>query len=98
MRGTGLGSEILDIIKKKYDGKCIVLNAEVPDDKADNSRQRVSRIKFYEKNGFKDAECGYKDISGEYVTLYSGYEFPYGSFCLICNSYPAKFYGTKAGY
>lgn len=53
-RGNGYGSKIIDEIKALYPNRVIALVIEDTTDKsADNLEQRISRLKFYEANGFK---------------------------------------------
>ena len=53
-RGKGYGSDILAMIKDSNPGCRIALNSEAPDETAANYLQRLDRIRFYEKNGFRD--------------------------------------------
>jgi len=53
-RSKGYGSKILDQIKKMNPDKIITLAIEDTEDKsADNAVERMKRLSFYEKNGFK---------------------------------------------
>ncbi len=57
MRNGGYGTEILDMLKERYSGKRIYLEAEKPDEHAENNAERLRRIGFYARNGFE--HCGY---------------------------------------
>ena len=65
LRGRGLGSEILQFVIKRYQGKRIFLAREPLDDNADNAEQRRKRRDFYLKNGFDDLPI--KIIENNYV-------------------------------
>jgi len=50
-RGKGVGSAIISALKKKYSGGRLFLALEELDAASENYSQRLSRRKFYEKNG-----------------------------------------------
>ena len=52
-RSKGYGSSVLEAIKKRYEGKLLFGEVEPIDDNADNNEQRIRRIDFYLRNGFK---------------------------------------------
>ncbi len=52
-RGRGLGSAVLEEVKKKYIGKRLFLALEPLDERASNYTQRQRRSRFYAKHGFK---------------------------------------------
>lgn len=52
-RHLGIGGTILSDLKEKYVGKRIFLLAEELDPKYDNYEERLTRLRFYEKNGFQ---------------------------------------------
>lgn len=55
IRGRGYGSEALRLVKRLYPGYRFSLNAEAPDETANNNTQRLERVAFYNKNGFTDS-------------------------------------------
>ena len=57
LRGRGYGSSVLSALKKRYRGCRIFLAREQLDKDADNYEQRVSRHRFYQKNGLVDFPC-----------------------------------------
>ena len=74
MRSNGYGSKIIRwIINNKEDN--IVLNIEEVDEKYNNYEQRLSRQKFYLKNGFIDTKYDIKDKNNIYDVLYRGNNF-----------------------
>jgi len=69
IRSKGIGTKIFEWLKAKYPDKEITLNIEPIDETANNAEQRVKRMHFYEKQGFKDSGYILKDTSGEYYIL-----------------------------
>ncbi len=65
LRNGGYGSCVLSLLKERYCGKRIYLEAEKPDEHAENNQERLRRIGFYNRNGFE--HCGY-DITEFGVT------------------------------
>ena len=55
-RGTGIGSEILQRMRKHYDGKGVFLEIESVYEDCDNKAQRIRRKHFYEKCGMTSME------------------------------------------
>ena len=53
VRSCGYGSQTLEILKKIYDGKKLIIEIEDPDVPSKNREQRIKRKNFYLKNGFK---------------------------------------------
>ena len=56
IRSKGYGSRILAAIVDDCAGIPVGLNVEMPDEGASNAAQRVARVRFYERNGFRDAD------------------------------------------
>ena len=50
-RGTGIGTEILRLMRQQYAGKCVFLEIESAYEDCDNRDQRIRRKHFYEKCG-----------------------------------------------
>ena len=57
LRGRGYGSRVLSSLKERYRDCRIFLAREQLDKDADNYEQRVSRHRFYQKNGLVDFPC-----------------------------------------
>lgn len=55
-RGTGIGSEILRLMKEQYPDKGVFLEIESVYEPCDNREQRLRRKAFYEKCGMKSME------------------------------------------
>jgi GNAT superfamily N-acetyltransferase len=69
LRGKGYGSAILEYLKQDNPGKPIILNVEPLDERADNVKQRIDRLRFYEKNGFYDTGYNIKEVGGTFRIL-----------------------------
>lgn len=59
-RSKGYGGTALAKLAEVYGGHQIVLDMERMDENADNYNQRLRRLVFYEKNGFRRAYVGFK--------------------------------------
>lgn len=55
-RSAGVGSHIIDWVKKQFNNKTLVADVENLDANASNNEQRMHRLKFYYKNGFRDGK------------------------------------------
>ncbi|TSO26707.1 GNAT family N-acetyltransferase [Lactobacillus sp. LL6] len=72
LRGHGYGSQILTMLENKYQDKAIVIDIEPVVPTAKNYKQRISRLKFYERNGFHRTDQKLKDQDGEFEALTTG--------------------------
>ena len=54
LRGSGIGSQAIELIREKYNDRRVFLEIEKPLKEADNYDQRLKRKHFYLKNGLKD--------------------------------------------
>lgn len=91
-RGQGYGSMVLEKIKERYPDKTIFLEVESPIISEENYRQRIKRIKFYQRNGFDktdlrviNEDCKFSILSSNGKLDYKEYlkfNFKiYGRFC-----------------
>jgi len=55
-RGTGVGSEILMLMRRHYEGKGVFLEIESVYEDCENKTERIRRKHFYEKCGMKSME------------------------------------------
>ena len=55
-RGTGIGSEILALMRQHYAGKGVFLEIESVYEDCENKAERIRRKHFYEKAGMKSME------------------------------------------
>ena len=90
LRGKGLGSEVINIVKQKYN-KPFVLEVELP-----TNLETVKRIRFYERLGFKTLEGLYmqppytKDLENVRMNIMTNGEklsFDYIKQTLYCKVY-----------
>lgn len=69
-RGKGYGTKILDIIKKKYCDKTVCLLIEdTTITSADNFKERIKRLAFYERNGFTKLGIKIDELGVKYELL-----------------------------
>ena len=68
-RARGFGPATLDALKSRYEDKKIILAIEEMDERADNYEERVRRLKFYEKNGFRLSEYKLREVTMVYDLL-----------------------------
>ncbi|MBP2057935.1 GNAT superfamily N-acetyltransferase [Lactobacillus colini] len=72
LRGHGYGSRILSLLEDKYPGKQLVIDIEPITKSAKNYRQRVNRLKFYNRNGFHLTNQKLKDQDGSFSVMTTG--------------------------
>lgn len=75
LRGHGYGTKILSLLEEMYPDKAIVIDIEPVVPSAKNYQQRVSRLRFYERNGFHRTDQKLKDQDGEFEALTTGKSF-----------------------
>ena len=69
-RNCGYGKKILDLLKKKYADRAIVLLIEdTADVDADNYEQRIRRLHFYEANKYKQLHININEAGVDYELL-----------------------------
>lgn len=95
LRGHGYGSKILQMLKDKYEDRQIVLDIEPLNPNADNYRQRVSRLKFYQKNGWRRTHQMLKDQDGQFEALVDNAYFDKKDFAKTLNEMSLGFYQFK---
>lgn len=71
-RGKGTGTQIVEAVKEKYNGRKIFLAREQLDEKAENYGQRVKRREFYIRCGLTDMPCRIKEASMIYDVMGTG--------------------------
>lgn len=74
-RSRGYGAEALQKMTRLYDGYQIVLDMERMDEGADNYAQRLRRLAFYERNGYRRAEVGFRYYKMDLEIMCSRGEF-----------------------
>lgn len=95
MRGHGYGTKILTMLENKYPDKAIVIDIEPVVPSAKNYQQRVSRLKFYERNGFHRTDQKLKDQDGEFEALTTGKRFNKSGFVKALKQMSFGFYQFK---
>ena len=68
----GLGSDIINIVKKQANGKTIFLDCEAVYPGCSNRAERVKRQCFYEKNGFRVVGSMHKWREENFQTMVFG--------------------------
>ena len=95
MRGQGYGSKILTTLEGKFPNKQIVIDIEPVIVEAKNYKQRVSRLKFYERNGFHRTNQKLKDPEGDFEALTTGEKLDKNGFIKILRQMSFGFYQAK---
>ncbi len=72
LRGKGYGSEAIKELVKNYSGKKLFLALEDWREEAENSKQRLKRHAFYERNGMKDLPYRLREAKVVYALMGSG--------------------------
>ena len=93
-RNSGYGSAILDSIRRKYDGKDVVLLIESLHEECDNLDIRIRRKGFYLRNGFRDTGLIQSSCGGEanYEILNTKEQFSEEAYRSMLADYPFKSY------
>lgn len=89
-RSKGVGSSVLRYLEKRHKGKIMTADIEVPYAEADNIGQRIKRLRFYEKNGYKHTGMGYSCAGVDYAILCKNGEFNEPLFRMV---YDKMFFG-----
>ncbi len=94
LRGKGMGTDALELIKDKYRNKRLFLESELPDEHNPNNVQQLRRLAFYKRCGFRVVgnpvsvfnnrfllmSCGEGISFDEYVAVLTGV---FGSFVAL---------------
>ncbi len=92
LRGNGYGSKILHMLEEKYPEQQIVLDIEPLDPDAENYHQRVSRLRFYQKNGWRRTHQMLIDADGEVEVLVDQNHFDKKDFAKTLKQMSLGFY------
>ncbi len=95
IRSKGYGTEILNFLKEKSQGKAIILNVEPLDEQAENYEQRKRRMEFYYRNGFHDTGFRMMDVTGEYSILSTSEHFSIDDYKKAISQIGMNFYKPK---
>lgn len=91
VRGQGYGSKILELVKKRHQGKRIFLAREPLDENADNAQQRLKRWEFYTKNGFVDLPMRIIEKGYTFETMGIGGSISPADYDALINDWCGKF-------
>jgi len=84
-RGEGLGAEALNVFRARYPKKRLILEIEIPEESATNNIQRLSRKKFYLRNGLKETDISNINADGAKLqTLTFNKSITYEEYMEIC--------------
>ena len=72
LRGHGYGSRALELLHNSKPGKKIIVDIEIPDELADNAKQRRVRKKFYLRAGYEETTIKYEWRHENYEILSFG--------------------------
>ena len=75
LRNSGYGSRTLKLLKETYPDFKHVVDLELVDEGAKNNLQRISRRKFYLKNGYYPTKKGLEYFNTKYEILSSNEDF-----------------------
>lgn len=71
-RGKGYGSRVLSMLKEEMQHTPFFLCAEPLDDTADNAQERINRLQFYARNGFREVGLMVKEAGVPFTVLSPG--------------------------
>lgn len=71
-RGRGYGSQILEHTINAYGSRPLILDMESPDQPAANHAQRLRRLNFYRRHGFRDSRARRSYGGVEYTIMING--------------------------
>lgn len=76
-RGRGIGGRALELVKGRYRGKTLILEVEEPGEKAGNQAQRLKRMAFYRRWGYKPTGLRVKLNGVDMILLSQGVQAPF---------------------
>lgn len=86
-RGRGYGSRILRMLRKHYRGQNLFLAIEELDPEAENYEQRVSRRRFYERNGLHLLKHKIREGNVVYAAMGTGDEIDGKAYVAMLHGY-----------
>lgn len=87
LRGKGVGTKILSLIKEMYADKILFLAREQIDETADNYDVRVKRRSFYMRNGFTDVPRTIREATVVYDVMTVGGDIDREEYLLLMKSW-----------
>lgn len=95
IRSKGYGSAILEMIKRKYESKIIILDVEWLDENAQNIEQRIKRVEFYKRSGFDNTNVRLEWRGEVFDILATSNDFSQADFTELLNVFTGYFYVPK---
>lgn len=92
LRGMGYGSSVLTALKERYSDCRIFLAREQLDETADNYEQRLSRHRFYQRNGLVDLKCRITEQGVVYDVMGIGDEVTAEEYEALITEWAGKFF------
>ena len=71
-RNRGFGRKILELVKEAFPDQKILADVEGPDEMSGNNDQRLRRISFYQRSGYRQTDIEYEWRDERYVIMVSG--------------------------
>ena len=72
LRGRGVGTRALAALEERYAGHRLIIDVEAPDAQSPNLDERLRRIAFWKRNGFREAGFGFHWRNEQYAFLVKG--------------------------
>lgn len=72
LRGRGCGSRALAAVSDYCPGMRVIVDVEYPEQSAPNYEERLRRVAFYHKNGYRETEVRYRWRNENYVIMSHG--------------------------
>lgn len=94
-RCSGYGTALLKTLKKKYEGRELILDIEAPEEGSPNFEQRARRRNFYLGNGFSDTGWEMQDVTGHFRIFSQSGKLDKDEFLKFYDILPYGFEGTK---
>lgn len=72
LRERGVGTRALAALEQHYAGHRLIIDVEAPDAQSPNLAERLRRIAFWKRNGFREAGFGFHWRNEQYAFLVKG--------------------------
>ena len=92
LRGGGIGSRALELIRERYSGRRIFLEIEEPREDAENNAQRIRRKAFYERCGVHDAGVRAYVYGCDFMLMTFGGGVTFGEYLALLEHTVGKFF------
>ncbi|WEV51609.1 GNAT family N-acetyltransferase [Lactobacillus sp. ESL0731] len=95
LRDQGYGTQILEHLKAEFPDQQLTLDIEPVTKSAKNYRQRVRRLRFYQRNGFHPTSAKLRDSDGQFQILITGKKLNKPSVIATLKQMSSGFYHFK---